>query len=221
MANVAIPFPDLAERIQQHEAELAKLRQALEARQTHLSDLTRRKEELQSELQKIDQEIEAVGQNGTASSPATPLKPVLHKTSGKRVKGVSLSSYLVSLVKKAKGPISAKELADLVVRNKYPTTAKDVEGMVKTRVYDLVKKGVLRRLDDSSGFVLAKGASMPIEAKAPAGVQKNGKKIPAKPQTPAQSAKWRSLHFLPRKSILDSIHCTSDRHEAAQSNQLD
>src|ERR1022692_1655253 len=131
MANLAIPFQDLAKRIQQQEAELVKLRQELESRQTHLTGLTRRKEELQAEIEKIDQEIEAVGQRGipakASATPGTPSKsttsatksPATSKASGKRTEGISLPKYLVNLVKQAKGPITTKELTDEVVRNKF------------------------------------------------------------------------------------------------------
>ena len=44
MPTGSVPFQDLAERIQQQEAELAKLRQELESRRGQLSELTRRKE---------------------------------------------------------------------------------------------------------------------------------------------------------------------------------
>jgi len=61
MPTVSVPLQDLAEQIQQQEAELAKLRQELESRRGQLSDLTRRKEELQAELAKVEKDIAAVG----------------------------------------------------------------------------------------------------------------------------------------------------------------
>jgi hypothetical protein len=115
------------------------------------------------------------------------------KASATEAKGVSMPSYLISLVKKANGSITAKELAEQVVRNKYPTTAKDVEGMVKTRVSGLVKKGVLRRADDGSGVVLATTAKKTADVKASTAAPKNGMKISVKPATPAPAAKGLTL----------------------------
>ena len=218
MANVAtIPFHDLAARIQQHEAELAKLRQELESRQTHLSELTQKKEELQAELQKIDQQIEAVSHNGipakTSSSSNTSLKSTTIKVSEEKTKGVSLAKYLVGLVQQAKGPITAKELAEEAVRNKFPTTSKNLEGMIKTRVYDLVKSRVLRRVGDA-GVVVAKATTKPMEAKASPGAPKKGKSTSSKPAAstaPVQTAKWRSLH-----EVLTHVMSKSSRPLSAQ-----
>jgi hypothetical protein len=222
MPTVSVPFQDLAERIQQQEAELAKLRQELESRRTKLSELTRRKEELQAELAKVDKDIESIGHarvlEPTVSAAPTPAKTGSSKTAAKPISGVSMPAYLVQLVRQAKRPITAKELAEEVVRNKFPTTSKNVDAMVKTRVYDLVKKGVLRRASDSSGVVLAETppSSKSVETKAPAAAQKTGKKKaasakPAPTPTPVGSAKWRSLH-----EVLTHVLAKSSRPLTAQ-----
>jgi hypothetical protein len=207
------PLQDLAVRIQQQEAELAKLRQELETRQAHLLDLARRKAELQAELQKIDQEIEAVGQNGmptkTPSTSNIARKPVPAKTLGETTKGISMPKYLVGLVQQANGPITAKELTEQAVRNKFPTTSNNLEGIIKSRLYDLVKNGALRRVGDS-GFVAAKAAAKPVEAKASVGAATNGKKTSA-PAAPAQPTKWRSL-----LEVLAHVMSKSSRPLSAQ-----
>ena len=222
MPTVSVPFQDLAERIQQRETELAKLRQELESRRGQLSELTRRKEELQAELAKVEKDIEAVGQASvpepTASAARTPATTGGSKATAKPSDGVSLPTYLVQLVRQAKGPITAKELTEEVVRNKYPTTSKNVHAMVKTRVHDLVRKGVLRRAGDSSGVVLAQAplATKPVAAKVPAVTQKIGKKKaasakPASSTTPAEPSKWRSLH-----EVLTHVLAKSSRPLTAQ-----
>ena len=137
MPTVSVPFQDLAHRIEQQEAELAKLRQELESRRGHLAELTRRKETLQNELAKVEKDIEAVGQAGvlkpTVSATRTPATTSVSKAAAKPFEGMSLPTYLVQLVGKAKSPITAKELTEEVVRNKFPTTSKNVQAMVKTR----------------------------------------------------------------------------------------
>jgi uncharacterized protein YhaN len=201
MSTMSVPFPDLAKRIQQQEADLAKLRQELESRSSQLAQLTKRKDELQAELAKIEAEIGAVTH---ATTPArqvligkTPSIPEATKSTTKANGGMSLPAYLVNLVRESKKPITAAELAETVVRNKFPTTSSNLADMVKTRVYDLVKKGVLKRLDDS-GLVLASIATSakPTTSKEAAGSPKNGKKTAksASAATQASSVPWRSLH---------------------------
>jgi uncharacterized protein YhaN len=232
MPTVSVPFQDLAEQIQQQEAELAKLRQELESRRGQLSELTRRKEELQAELAKVEEDIEAMGQASvlepTASAPRTPPStggskrtPAamgVSKPATKPSEGVSLPTYLVQLVRQAKRPITAKELSAAVVRNKFPTTSKNVDAMVKTRVHDLVKKGVLHRPSDSSGVVLAQAplSTKSGKTKVPAAVPKNGKKTapsgkPAAATTQVEPTKWRSLH-----EVLTHVLAKSSRPLSAQ-----
>ena len=161
MATATLSFQDLADRIQQQEAQLANLRQELESRQTHLSILTRRQGELQAELQQVEQEILAIAPPGTADSvPSAKVKSAKLASSNASVKpeqGLSLPKYLVELVRQAKRPITAKELGEQVAANKFPTTSNKIKDIVQTRVYDLLRKGVLHRVDGSSGVILANG----------------------------------------------------------------
>src|SRR5258707_15145566 len=71
MPAVAIPLVDLSQRIAQQESDLQKLRQDYEARQTELIRLNRQKQDLASQLQRIEADIQAVSQGNTAH-PATP-----------------------------------------------------------------------------------------------------------------------------------------------------
>jgi hypothetical protein len=218
MPTVSVPFQDLVAQIQQQEADLAKLRQELDSRRNHLSELTRRKEELKTELAKVEKDIEAVGQATILEptvSTAGAEKPRSFKATSKPTVGVSLPTYLIQMVGQAKKPITVKALAEEVVRNKFPTTSKNVPGMVQTRVYDLVKKGLLRRASDSSGFVLAQ-ASKSVETKVAAATPKNrkAKAVSAKPAastTQAEAVKWRSLH-----EVLTHVLAKSSRPLTAQ-----
>ena len=220
MPTVSVPFQDLAERIQQQETELANLRQELESRRSQLSELTRRKEELQAELAKVDKDIEAVGQASvpkpTVSATRTPVITGNSKATAKPPGSVSLPAYLVHLVRQAKGPITVKALAEDVVRNKFPTTSTNIAGMVQTRVSDLVKKGLLRRASDSSGVVLVQApvVSKSVATKVQAASPKNGKKkVPsARPAaSTVEPTKWRSLH-----EVLTHVLAKSSRPLSAQ-----
>jgi len=222
MPTVSVPFQDLAERIQQQEAELAKLRQELVSRRGQLSELTRRKDELQAELAKVEKDIEAVGQvsipQPTISAARTPIITSGSKATAKPTAGVSLPTYLVELVRQAKGPITAKELTEAVVQNKFPTTSKNVNAMVKTRVHDLVRKGVLLRAGDTAGVVVAPAprSAKSVEPKVAAALPKNGKAKtasakPAASATQAEPTKWRSLH-----EVLTHLLAKSSRPLTAQ-----
>ena len=131
MTRSTIPLHDLARRISQQQAELAKLRQEYEARQAQLQELTRRKEELQTQLQQVEAEIRGIGHGskppeskptagGTATKPA-PTKP------GTKLSGsVTLTQLLVQIVAQAGRPITVKELVREVVHRKYPTTSQNL-----------------------------------------------------------------------------------------------
>ena len=193
MATATLSFQALADCIQQQEAQLAKLRQELESRQTHLSDLTRRKGELQAELQRVEREIvEFAPSNmagGLSSTSVKSAKPASASAAPKPKQGLSLPKYLVELVAKSKRPITAKELSDQVVANRFPTTSNNIKDIVQTRVYDLLRKGILVRVDGSSSVILANGfgAAKPGATKALTRVAKENNRKPtaAAPVGPA------------------------------------
>ena len=185
-ATARFPLHEIAQRINHHERELADLRKEYEARQTQLTALARRKEELEAQLQQLDAEIVSIDQatvtkasstpspkSTSVSTPtsksATPKKPASGagtsngaakangKVSGERV---SLPKLLVNIVAQAKKPVSIKDLVAGVISHKYPTKATNLHGMVENRVSDLVKTKALKRVANQSGVVvLGKAAS--------------------------------------------------------------
>lgn len=170
MTSRAIPLQDLEKRISQHQGELEKLRREYEARQTHLRDLTQRKEKLQTQLQQVEAEIRGVGQGSTPAPSAakTPIKVTKPAAAGsvKNPTGtVSLPKLLLRIVAKAAGPITVKEIAQEVVRHKYPSTSKNLSKMVEKRVSEMVKKGLLHRAPNQQGVLPAqttKTATPPV-----------------------------------------------------------
>src|SRR3954447_22883823 len=56
----AISLTDLQEQIAQREQELQALREQLQSQQSHLAELTRRKEQLQSEVRQVEEAIAAL-----------------------------------------------------------------------------------------------------------------------------------------------------------------
>ena len=185
MTRSTISLHDLAQRIDQQQAELAKLRQEYEARQAQLQKLMRRKEELQTQLQQVEAEIQGIGHGSKPpeSKPAaggTAAKPAPTKPGTKPSGSVTLTQLLVQIVAQAGRPITIKELAAEVVRRKYPTTSQNLPALVGERVKYLVKKGLSAPRAESTGRVAGSGAAT---AKAPAAKSASG--APGtKPKTP-------------------------------------
>jgi hypothetical protein len=221
MSTTAVPLQTLAQRINQHEAELAQLRKAFETRQAQLTELTHRKEQLVAQLQQVEAEIQAAGSKDVpASKPAPAVSPAKAAPAAKTAPApkptpaaapkaapgqtVTLPQLLVQLVRQAQRPVTIKELAEQVVQSKYPTTTRNIPQLVKSRVGELLRKGVFRRLAEQPGVVLAKAppttspAAKPSTTTSPmaktgSAVPPNGpKKMPttglAVPHKPAASA---------------------------------
>lgn len=192
MASRPLPLHDLAQRINQHEAELETLRREY---QVQLQKLTLRKEELQNQLQQIEVEIRGIDQkvlpqasksHNAKPAPKPAAKPAPKSTAPKPATkaagGLSLSQLLIQLVKKAGRPMTTKELTAELIRRKYQTTSNNLAGMVEKRITELVKKGVFRRPKDQPG-VLPAMPPTPAAAKPPTGGLAPGSK-PA-PKTPS------------------------------------
>lgn len=168
MPTEAVPLQNLVNRIHQHEAELARLRQEFEARQSQLSKLTRRKEELEAQLAKVEAEMRTVGAHATsasASMSATPAKPASAAGSTRTAPAangfMSMPKMLVHLVKEARRPLTTRDIVESLERLKYPTTSKSLHAVVEARVGELVRKGILRRAaGNQPGFILATPSSV-------------------------------------------------------------
>jgi TolA-binding protein len=170
MSSSTTSLHDLAQRISQQQAELAKLRQEYEARQAQLRELMRRKEELQTQLRQVEAEIQGIGHGSKLpkskpSAGATTAKPAPTKPGTKPSGSVTLGQLVVQIVAKAGRPVTIKELAAEVVRRQYVTTSRNLPGLVGDRVKDLVKKGLLRRAPNRLGVLPAQAHE---NAKAPA-----------------------------------------------------
>src|SRR5437588_11029134 len=118
-----LPLPKLARHLAQKQSELAKARQAYEAR---LAGLTRRMQELQAQLRTVEAEMQAVGSLGSAkalptparasAAAATPAKPRMPaKTTskpGRARTAPTLPGLVVDLVRAARRPLTVKELSE-------------------------------------------------------------------------------------------------------------
>src|ERR1022692_1949794 len=124
-ATATQPLQVLAQRISQHETELAQLRKEYETRQKQLTALARRKEQLQEQLEQVEAEIANVDHASAASTPSAKPKPMsvstprakpatgAHASNGaspttdKAVsERISLPKLLINLVQRASKPVS-------------------------------------------------------------------------------------------------------------------
>jgi hypothetical protein len=173
MPSATIPLDDLARRIGDQEAELKTLRMEYAAREAKLTELTRRKKQLQDQLAAVESTMQTLGHlaGPTPTSQAAG--------------SISLPKFLVHLVQQAKRPMTTKELAQEVVRQKFPSTSKNLSAMVEARVSELLRKGVLRRSADRSGIIPAGMSAAAKPAMPVNGAKSNGVKSKSSKGSPA------------------------------------
>jgi hypothetical protein len=156
-----LSLKDLHERIAKQNAELQRLRQELEARQSQFASLNQRRQVLQVELQQVEKELATVanGKKGTLIAP----RNVLKKKHGakpsvvqKETTQLSLPALIASIVREASGPVTAQQLIVEVKQRGFKSKSANFANMLKTRTYELVKKGLLQRAGDTPGFIPAK-----------------------------------------------------------------
>jgi chromosome segregation ATPase len=94
MADLSLK--DLHQRIAKQDAELQRLRQELEARQSQFATLNKRRQVLQAELQQVEKELAAVAAGKKASSP--PSKAVLKKKPAAKTPVAPKETAALSLV---------------------------------------------------------------------------------------------------------------------------
>jgi hypothetical protein len=232
-ATPAAPLDVLAQQIARQQAELEALRREYETRQTRLTDLSRRKEELTAQLQQVEADIHATTQGQpprpASAKPAKPTaprpqphgrppQPATPAAKPKPARPHTLPALLVAIVRQAAGPRTVAQLAQEVVRRQFPTTSGNVPRLVATRVKDLVKRGLLSPAPEHGGFVLAQpvaGAKMPAAKATPApkASGKNGA-VSAKAALPAK--RHAQQHQLPLRVLLTNLLAKSRRPLAAR-----
>jgi septal ring factor EnvC (AmiA/AmiB activator) len=162
----ALSLKDLHQRIAKQDAELQTLRQELEARQNQFASLNQRRQTLQAELQQVEKELAAVAE-GRKTSLLPPKTAHTKKSAAKPspapkvTTSLSLPALIISLTRDANRPLTLQELVAKVKQRGFRSTSTNFAKMLQTRVYDLLKKGLLVRAPDHSGFVIAKSGNKP------------------------------------------------------------
>jgi hypothetical protein len=206
MTTTVIPLQDLAQRINQHQAELDTLRKQYEARQADFRRFTARREELQAELLRVEAEIQALGQPAGPKVAAAPARPAQGQGSAKRpvakasptaavsasAQPLSLPRLLLQIVGGATVPMTVKMLTEEAVRRGYATTSKNLAGLVDTRISELIKKRLVRRARNQPGVVAvgtsARGREQAVKSQPLVAAKSTQKAVkPAAAQAPVTS----------------------------------
>jgi hypothetical protein len=233
--TAAAPLDTLAQQIARQQAELEALRREYEARQARLADLTRRKQDLQAQLQRVEAEIQATTQGRTsgralapakaakakAAPPPVPRTPVGGQAAAAAVKSVrpqTLPAFLLDLVGRSTGPVTVRQLTQEVVRQKFPTSSGNVPKLVAIKVRELVKRGLLRRAGDRPGVVLAKAApgGGVTTAKPTAGAKKPAQKGPGVSRAATRAHANGQKQRRPLRVVLTDVLAKSRRPMAAR-----
>jgi hypothetical protein len=173
----AIALDDLSQQIAQHESQLERLRQQYQARQARLEELGRKRDDLQTQLRQVEDDIQTVTR-GEAAGP-----DVGSPSAGKP----NLTVALLDVLRETNRAMTAKELGEELTRRKFPTNSTNITNVVQNRLSDLVKKGVLRKAEGRKGVRLGKATPEAPPTKVAARTTEPPKPSPGKGQPSLRS----------------------------------
>ncbi|HTU23289.1 MAG TPA: hypothetical protein VMG10_34965 [Gemmataceae bacterium] len=154
-----ISLTDLQQQIAQREQELQALREQLQAQQSHLAELTHRKESLQSELLQVDQEIAALATNHARATEqaasAAPLVPPSPAAVSHAEDQPQLGELIITMLRESTTPMTGRQLLEDAQRRGYQSKSHDPLKAMENRLQVLKSKGVIRRAKGQYGFTLA------------------------------------------------------------------
>jgi hypothetical protein len=194
----AVALTDLQRQIAERERELQALRQELESRQDHLTELTRRKEDLQCQLQQIEEEIIALASETSTETKRTPTAaPVTPSTPEPTVSGRAqprMGELIVAMLRDSGEPRTARQLCEEAQRRGYQSISRDLLKAMENRLQVLKSKGIVRRAESRNGFLLASAnnGAKTTKGKAPQPAQTRTPKTPTKPAKSEPAAQTSS-----------------------------
>jgi hypothetical protein len=217
MPNLSLE--DLRRRLNQQDSELQRLRQEFEARQNRLASLSKRKQEIQTQLQHVEAQMAALaaGTHRPSSAPPRSSPPTPRPSLTGKPDQLSLPALIVAMIREAGGPMTVKELAREEKRRGLKSKSDNFKKIVETRVYALRMKGILKRAADQPGFILARttarvpaSTTTPKPALKPSGQpQQSGQKTSnGKPATSASgksSPKASAINRVPLRVVLTEV----------------
>jgi hypothetical protein len=91
-----------------------------------------------------------------------------------------MSAVLVDLIRAAGGkPMTVGQLTQEVLCRRVPTSSNKPRKLIENRVYEMLKRGTLRRAPNGTGFVLGKTSTTTVQRSGKPGTR-NGKASPAR-----------------------------------------
>lgn len=211
----AVSLTDLQQQIDQRERELQALREELQSRQSHFTELTRRKEELQNQLQQVEEEIATLEATATApTEQPTSATPVVAPSPAPVAPGGGqprLGELIVTLLRESRVPMTARQLIEEAQRHGYQPASRDPVKAVENRLQDLKNRGIVQRASGQRGFILASSANGAKKGKSQThqATPTSTRKAPAKPaqsEPTAQTApSGRRGGQPPLREVLTSI----------------
>ena len=214
----------IQQRIAQQNSELQTLRRELEARQSRLKTLSKRKHELEDQLGRIESEMAAVtagAKRPTASSLKTATAGAKRPTAGspKHVKKVAakppaskptsptLANLIIAIVQHAGRALTVQQITKAVKQRGFPTKSKALHKLVGKNAYALATKELLRRTDNyPAAFAVssASGKSAPASAAKP-GKATGSAPATAKPKSAVKAAAKRTSGAKPPQKPLRQV----------------
>ena len=118
-ANAIMPAASLTklqQQIAQREQELQTLREQLQTQQSQFAELTRRKEELLSDLRQVEDEIAALAsletkptEQAASAAPAAPPSPARHPRGEDQPR---LADLIVTILRESTSPMTGRQLLE-------------------------------------------------------------------------------------------------------------
>ena len=189
----AVSLTDLQEQIAQRERELQALREELQTRQSHFTELTRRKEDLQNELRQVEDEIAALAATVATPeqpAPAVPTVPPSPAPASRAEGQPQLGELIVMMLGEAATPMTARQLLEESQRRGYQSSSQNPLKAIENRLQDLKSQGIVRRTADQYGFLLASSAKGATKQKSTPrqAVPTSSQQTPATPVKPEPAA---------------------------------
>lgn len=187
-----IPLEELNRQIEKRERELKALRQELESRRSQFTALTRRKEELLSQLRQVESEIAALSAapaDRTKQAKAASVNASPHRTPGPG--RPRLGEVILTALRESGKAMTARQLSEEARRRGFPLSGRNPVKSVESRLQEMKHKHLVQRASNQPGYVLtssthgAKAGKPKISAPAP----KHDGKATAKPIKPVPSSK--------------------------------
>ncbi|MGF1578065.1 MAG: hypothetical protein ACFCD0_01745 [Gemmataceae bacterium] len=207
MTTSPVPLNDLEQNIQDQKAALEQMQSELKLRQAYIRDLERKKQTLEKELAGVERDIELI-KAGEKNPPgftkpkaptkkpepkSTATKPgptTLPKSTGEGTP-TGISKMVLDVVGSGKGPMPTAEIVDGVLSNDLPTKSKDPRRMIQKKIYELVKRGLLTKVEEGLYDLPGETSSDNPETStsAPKGVSSSNGTTAAKPTGSASKPK--------------------------------